>query len=178
MTRFQFSVLVLVMLWIAFAASLLGAAPMLPLRMATHFDGAGTPNGWMSRSEHLIFMAAFGVGFPLFIIGMCWMARYLPTSAIHLPHRDYWLSSERRDESTDYLFRHSIWLGCLGIAFITGLHWTVVFSNQRQPVNLPLSWVLLVAGSFLAGVVLWIVCLYRRFGKPDIQPANHIAAVH
>jgi uncharacterized membrane protein len=175
MTRFQFSVLVLAILWIGFGASLLGAVPMLPPRMATHFDGAGNPNGWMSRSAHLIFMGAFGIGFPLFIIGMCWMARYLPLSAINLPHREYWLASERRDESTDYLFRHSIWLACLGIAFITGLHWAVVFGNQRQPASLPLTWVLSVVGPFLIGVVAWIAFLYRRFRRPNSQPSKHIA---
>lgn len=178
MTRYQFSICILVMLWIGFGATLIGAAPMLPLRMATHFDAAGNPNGWMSRSEHLIFMGAFGIGFPLFIIGMCWMARYLPMSAINLPHRDYWLSSERRDESTDYLFHHSIWLACLGIAFITGLHWTVVFSNQHQPPSLPLSWVLAVTGPFLGGVVVWIAFLYRRFHKPADEAVNRIVPAH
>lgn len=180
MTRYQFSICILVVLWIGFGASLLGSVPLLPQRMATHFDGAGHPNGWMSRSEHLIFMAAFGVGFPLFILGMCRAARYLPTSAINIPHRGYWLAAERRDESTDYLFQHSVWLACLGVAFITGLHWSVVFSNQRQPVHLPMTWVFAVTGPFLCGVVVWVVGLYRRFRKPPDQAGNTttVAAAH
>lgn len=177
MTRCRLSLLVLVVLLIAFGISLVASIPLLPNRVATHFNAAGVPNGWMSRSQHLVAMAAFGFGLPLFIMGMCWSARYLPTSAINIPHRDYWLAAHRRDESVDYLFRQSIWLACLETGFITGLHWTVVFSNARQPVDLPLTWILSLMGSFLAGLIAWIVCLYRHFHRPDSQPASPIATV-
>ncbi|MBS0204106.1 MAG: DUF1648 domain-containing protein [Planctomycetes bacterium] len=189
MNRFQLSVLLLVVLFLVFGASMVATAQLLPARVATHFNAAGNPNGWMSRSGHLVFMSVFGVLFPLFMIGICWCTRYLPVSMINIPHRDYWLSTERRQESADFLFRHSIWLGCLGLGFITGLNWVIVFSNQRQPVGLPPTWILSITGLFLAGMGLWIVVLYRRFRSPHVvamlvlfvfaqaSPASEVATV-
>jgi len=167
MTRYRLSIGLLVTLFLVFGVSLAVSLPMLPERVATHFDASGAPDGWMSRSGCLIFTSIFGVAFPLFIIGMCHAARYLHASAINIPNRAYWLAEERRLESAEYLFRHSLWMGCLGSAFATGLHWSVVFSNQRDPVRLPMSWVLGTTGLFLAGTVLWVYFLYRRFRLPD-----------
>jgi hypothetical protein len=159
-------VALLFVLLVVLAGSLIGALPLLPERVATHFNAAGIPDGWMNRTGHLIAMAVFGFTFPLAIIGICWAVQFMPASIINIPHRDYWLADDRRAESTAYLFRHSIWLGCLSLGFITSLHWAVVFSNQRQPVQLPLYWILGLAGLYLAGVVVWIYCLYRRFQLP------------
>lgn len=177
MTRFRLSLLVLAILMVAFGASLIASIPMLPNRVATHFDAAGVPNGWMSRTEHLIAMTALGFGLPLFIVGMCWTARYLPMSAINIPHRDYWLAADRREETVKYMFHQSIWLACLETGFMMGLHWAVAFSNLRQPVGLPVAWILSLTGAFLIGLIAWIVCLYRRFHRPDTGPANPIATI-
>lgn len=166
MNGFRFSVVLLLILLVAFGISVVASIPMLPDRLATHFDATGQPNGWMSRTENLLFMSVFGLGFPLFIVCMCFSARYLPAAAINIPNKDYWLTGDRRSDSVDYLFRHSIWLACLGSAFATALHWAVVFSNRRQPIQLPAAWVACIAGLFLAGTTIWIISLYRRFGRP------------
>lgn len=176
MSRFTFSVILLTLLAVVFVASIAISAPLLPEKVATHFDTNGQPNDWMSRSTHLILMSVFGLSFPLFVILVCRTARFLPGSAINIPNRAYWLSEERRQESTEYLFRHSIWLGCLGMAFITALHWVVVASNRRQPVELPGAWIMCTAGVFLAGTALWVVCLYRRFRTPDKADDKHAAS--
>ena len=135
----RIAVFLLVMLFILFGISLAATFSLLPEKVATHFDITGLPDGWMSRTSHLIFIGLFGIGFPLLIIGICWSVRYVSPVTINIPHRDYWLAEERRLESVDFVFRHSIWLGCLGIAFITGLHWAVVLANRQQPRALPLN---------------------------------------
>lgn len=170
MSRFKISIALLVVLFVVFGASLLASIPMLPDRMATHFDGNGDPNGWMTRSEHIVIMGFLGAFMPLFIMMVCWTARYLAASSVNIPHRDYWMAEERRIESTEFIFEHSVWLACLFVAFVTGLHWCVVFSNRLQPVRLPLEWVLSDAGLFLVGITAWVVCLYRRFPAP--RPAS------
>lgn len=159
----------LVLLLMAFVVSMAAAVPMLPDRVATHFDASGRPNDWMNRSTHILVMSLLGLGFPLFIIGTCWTTRYLPKSAVNIPHRDYWMSEERRLETAQYLYHQSLWLACLGVGFMIGLHWSVVFSNRRQPVELPLSWILGITGPFLLGTAWWVICLYRRFPSPDIS---------
>jgi len=172
MSRFKLSIVLLLILFVAFGISLLASLPLLPDRMATHFGANGQPNGWMSRSQHIILMGLLGAGLPLMMLGICRTARYLPASAVNIPHRDYWMAEERRIESTEFIFEHSVWLACLCLGFVTGLHWAVVFSNRLQPVRLPLEWILADAGLFLAGVVIWVVCLYRRFRNPGSPTAG------
>ncbi len=153
----------LVVLYIGFGVSLFESVALLPEQVATHFDGAGVPNVWMSRSLHLVFMSVFGLAFPLFLIGICWSIRFLPAGLVNLPHREYWLADERRNETASYLVRHAVWFACLALGFVIGLHWLVVLANQRQPPQLPIVWVLGVVGPFLVGVAVWVCCLYRRF---------------
>ena len=146
MNPLRVSVFLLILLFIAFGVSLAATVTLLPEQVATHFDAAGVPNGWMSRTSHLIFISLFGIGFPLLIIGICWSVRFVSPVTINIPHRDYWLAEERRIESVDFVFRHSIWLGCLGIAFITGLHWAMVLANRQQPPHLSTAMALGVTG--------------------------------
>jgi len=157
----------LMLLQASFLASLFASAALLPERVATHFNGAGQPDGWMTRTTHLMFMGIFGLIFPLFLIGICWGTRFLPVGLVNIPHREYWLASERKAESTAYLAWHAVWFGCLAECFVIGLHWLVVFSNQRQPVQLPLQWMLGILSPFLLGVAVWVYSLYRRFGRVD-----------
>lgn len=154
-------------LYTAFVLSLIWSASILPLRVATHFNLAGQPDGWLSRSEHLACMFAFGSGFPAFLIGICWSIRFLPAGLINIPHREFWLAPARRAESNAFVFRHSIVLANLALGFVIGLHWIVVWSNQRQPAQLPLLWGCLVSGLFLVAVGGWILILGRRFRLPD-----------
>src|SRR5437762_12723974 len=104
----------------------------MPDQVATHFDANGHPNGWMSRAADLLFTALLGGGLPLFISGICFAIRFLPPVMINLPRRDYWLAPERRAETSDYIFRQSLWFGCLMVCFVGGIHLLVVAANQRS----------------------------------------------
>ncbi len=147
-----------------FLASLVYAADRLPERVATHFDFRGRPNGWMSRPGDLLLIAALGFGVPLLLVGSCVAWRYLPASLVNLPHREYWLAPERRGQTAAYLVRHSLWLACLAVLFITCIHLLVVFANCQPVPQLSIPWFLVSLGCFLAGVGGWIFSLYRRFG--------------
>ena len=155
-------------LYVCFIVSLFCSASMLPDRVATHFNGAGQADGWMSRLTHLLWMAAFGLLFPAFMMGIFWCTRFLPTSMVNIPHRDYWLADERRAETAAYLTGHSVWFGCLLQAFITGLHWLIVFSNQQQQPKLPLLWLMIILVPFLLGIAAWAYFLQRHFGSPGM----------
>ena len=169
MTTYQLRIALLVGLYACFALSLYFSASLLPDRTATHFNGAGQADGWMSRSEHLLFMGAFGLLFPLSMIGIFWSIRFLPKQLVNIPHRDYWLADERRAESTAYLGWHSIWFGALMLTFVIGLHWLIVLSNQLQPASLPFVWLMMVLGPFLLGVAGWVYCLQRHFHPPGAE---------
>src|SRR4051812_3401648 len=114
--------ILLAFLYVCFLTYLISSAPQLPDKVATHFGAGGRPDGWMSRTAHLLFMAAFGLAFPFFLVGLFYILRFMPDSSFNLPRRDYWLAPERRAETFAYLLRHSLWFACLAVCLVIGLH--------------------------------------------------------
>ena len=154
--------LVLGLLYLCFLGYLAFSSGQLPDRVATHFDGSGQPNGWMSRSTHLLFTLALGFGVPLFVVAILFVVRFLPDSLINIPHRDYWLAAERRAETFAWLFRHSLWFACIGVSFITGVQYLIVRANAQPPAQLSAPWLLGMVGCFLVAMTCLILLLTWR----------------
>jgi hypothetical protein len=106
------AVLLVAVLYQCFLGCWAWSASQLPDHVATHFNGSGEPNGWMSRPANQRFMLVFGFAFPLFVVLLCYLARFLSSGLVNLPRRDYWLAPERRKGTSDYLVRHSLWFAC------------------------------------------------------------------
>jgi serine/threonine-protein kinase len=141
--------------------------PRLPERIATHFDGAGRPNGWMTRAG----MGSFDVMFLVFVLGVvigsALLIRVLPVSLINVPNRDHWFAPERRRQSHTRLLKHMLWFACLMVGFIIGVNHLVFLANlQPTGAHLPGAGMVALLVSFLAVLVFWTVRLYRLFPKP------------
>ena len=116
---------ILTFLYLCFVGYLVFSAWQLPERVASHFGAQGQPDGWMSRSNHLLLMAVFGFAFPLFLVGLFFVLRFVP-EGLNVPDRDYWLapSGELR-RSTIFFAKVSGWLAwlfALSLEFITWLY--------------------------------------------------------
>ncbi len=94
------------------------ALERLPERVATHFDGAGIPNGWMTRDGLFAFWSGL-VGFMLFtfLVTPIFTSR-VSDRWINLPHKDYWLAPERRQQSLDRVAVFGLGAGCACMAFM------------------------------------------------------------
>ena len=138
---------------------------LLPERMATHFGGNGQANGWMTRSANLHFLAAMGVGLSalFFILGI--VTRFIPARFVNIPNREYWLSPERRVETSAFISRQLLWMGCLMILFLAGIHYSTILANRTTPAHLPLDLFLGLLGGFLIGVGAWSIGLVLHFRK-------------
>jgi len=156
------------LVYLALAASLVYAAGEMPPRVATHFNAAGQPNGWMSREADLWFAALFGALFPLALIGVFALIRYLPKSLVNLPHKEYWLAPEHLGETCAALLRFGVWLACVSLLFFTILHLLIVESNRSPQPHLPPAQAFGLLGAYLAAVLAFVVLLYRRFGQPPV----------
>ena len=155
--------LILGLLYLFFFGCLARSSSQLPSRVATHFDGSGRPNGWMSRTDHLRFMTVFGLGFPLFVPALIYACRLLPDRYYNLPHRDYWLAPARRTESMAYLLRHSLWFSSIALCFVIGIHFLIIQANNLAQAHLSSLLVLAVAGCFLSGTAIWGASMMRHF---------------
>ncbi len=158
--------ILLVLLLSGYLALVYGSAASLPDRVATHFGLNGEPNGWMSRSAYLNFIAAMGVALPLFIVAISFLSRFFPVGFVNVPHKEFWLAPARREETQEALFARSLWLACLIVLFFGALHYTTLVANRNVPVRLPAQLLFPVLGVFVIGIGVWVIALYRRFRRP------------
>jgi Protein of unknown function (DUF1648) len=153
---------VLLALAIVGAASLVWAERVMPDKVASHFGAEGKPDGWMPRDGYVQAMALIGFLMPASLLGIGLSMRVMPGSAINLPHREYWLSPERRAETNEYFARQFGWLACLSLALFVALNCLMIEGNRVSPPDLSNGvWVLLVL--FLASTTILIVRLTRHF---------------
>jgi uncharacterized membrane protein len=157
--------LILGLLYLAFFSYLASSSSQLPERVATHFDGHGQPNGWMSRTAHLEFMIVFALGFPMFVPAIVYASRFLPDRFYNLPHRHYWLAPWRRPQTMAFLFRHSLWFSSMALGFVIGMNFSIIQANHLARAHLSTLFVLALAGCFIAGTVVWGGSMIRHFNR-------------
>lgn len=142
------------------------SSTFLPERVATHFNFAGEPDGWMTCSSYLLFMCGFGVGMPLFLVGMFMLGTVMPDWMVNLPHKEFWLSPAMRRHTNDWLVQHGFRLGCLMLLFLGGMHVLTMVANRSVPVRLPSEYSTSLLAGFLVLMTVWIVGLLRHFRNP------------
>ena len=77
--------IVLGVLCVGFLVWIACSAAWLPERVAVHFGSSGEANGWMTRSSHLLFIGALGVGGPLLFAGLVLLIGWIPAQFINVP---------------------------------------------------------------------------------------------
>jgi uncharacterized membrane protein len=156
----------LVVLWallILALAQLVVFFPLLPERLASHFDGAGRVNGWSSRT---VFVAIEGIVLlmiVLFFAALPASFRRLPDSMINLPRKRYWLAPERRDQSMEFLIGSLNWFGCACLALMVVVTHLVIRVNLGLDPLLPsgMMWGSLL--TFFGFTVVWLLRLLTHF---------------
>lgn len=137
----------------------------LPDRVATHFNFAGQPDGWMSPQGFFAFYIGL-LGFMSLVFGgVPLLVHKLPPRLVNLPNRDYWLAPERRDATIEDLSARTSFFGLLVLLFIVGVHELVLRANLGNGIlaTTPL-WIALAGLFAFAGV--WMVRLHRRYRLP------------
>jgi uncharacterized membrane protein len=137
--------------------------PQLPETMASHFAADGTPNGWQPKQMFFLLTAIIVAitSFPTFFVTRRISKR--PPEKLNLPHREYWLSPERQEETWRFISAFMAWFGC---ALLFVLLYAV---SQAINFNLPSirhfdsrgMWYVL--GGFLLSVILGLVYFVRHF---------------
>ncbi len=146
--------------------------PLLPTRVASHFDAAGQPNGWSSKSAYMVGNLAFAGGFALLFLGLTGLVRRIPNDWINMPNRDYWLAPERRTATLAQLQRQMEWLGAATVALLLAIGQLTIEANlTAAPLDQRAFWI--VFGAYMAGALVWLVSVLRwAFKKPKGGPAT------
>ncbi len=131
-------------------------ATSLPAIVAVHFDAAGQPNGFMSRSGYRVFALLLAVGLPLAVVGVMALL-YSRATALKLPNREYWLAPQRLARTRAFLIAHGVWLGSMLTAFACFVHWLELDANAQQPPHLSNQ-------RFAAGILVFLLCMAAWIG--------------
>jgi len=109
----------------------------LPPVVASHFDGAGVPNGWSSRSAYGVLLVAVGLLLPVGIVGLVHMLTQRGPQLLNIPARDYWSHPEHRQEAVRRVRASMWWLGCIMAGTALTIHGLILEAHVGQPPRRP-----------------------------------------
>ncbi len=135
----------------------------LPDRVATHFNGAGSPDGWMPRGTAMWSSSAFATGFSAFIPALLFFIRFLPGRLLNVPRKEYWAQPDNYRRACAFLFRFSFWIATLCALFVCGCFVLLVQANRFNPPALNSAAMWFLAALYLGSLVMWTVGLLRFF---------------
>ncbi len=142
-----------------------GTASQLPLTVASHFDAAGQPNAFMSRSGYIRFVLCIAVGLPVLVVVIL-RTVYSRATDLKLPNREYWLAPGRLDRTRAFLIAHGVWLGSLLVTLACFVHWLELAANRQQPPHLSNQSFAAVLIAFLVATAAWIAAIMFAFRRP------------
>ena len=135
--------------------------PLLPDRVASHFGASGQPDAWSDKETfmkiYLAVVAVLAILFP----GIGFVLRKTPSSLINLPNKDYWLSSERSQETINVLSRQFLWFGSATLLLLLDIfHQSFkVHLGEAQALEHPVASIV----AYVVFAVLWSVGLIIKF---------------
>ncbi|MGI9293164.1 MAG: DUF1648 domain-containing protein [Pseudomonadales bacterium] len=155
----------------ALAGQLYTYYPQLPDTLATHFDGQGTANGWMSKKGYAIFtMGLTALLAAIFSFLPYWMRR-LPAAWVNVPHKDYWLAEPQRAQTLDFLDKQLSFIGIATITFMIAVTQQVIKANLQAEARLDNTfvWQLVAYMLFVFGMSAYIIWHFYRPPRDGAQ---------
>ncbi len=140
--------------------------PLLPEIMASHFDGSGNPNSWMSKQLFFVFEVCLLALLVFISLLMTKIIEKTPGKWINLPNKDYWLSNERRVNSLAVIGGYWEWFGVGLMVLFISVNQLVFDANiAKKPLSSGPMWTVLIA--FFIFVAVWLVLFNRKFRIPE-----------
>ena len=141
--------------------------PLLPDRLASHFNASGMPNGWMPKSQ---FMFLYAVVFLPALAIEFWVSSRIadkPVSKLNLPNKEFWLAPERRTETFAFFASFFAWYGCVFLFVMEFAMGLAMRANFDSPPRLPTGPIVSDIAGFVLFNVVAVITMFRRFSKPN-----------
>jgi len=132
-----------------------------PERVPTHFAFDGTPDEWSTPTEAFVVETCVVAGFTLLFLAVPLLMRVLPDDLINLPHREYWLTPQRRPRALALVARWSDLMGIAANVLLLFVALIVYRTSIRPDHRAPAWWFVVLLASFLGVTALTVVQLYR-----------------
>jgi uncharacterized membrane protein len=140
--------------------------PLMPERMAVHFNAAGVADGWGSRQN---FFMTFGIVFGLLTVlfaGISLIIRLLPDAWINLPNKNYWLAPERKKQTHDVITNQMLFVGAMTMLLMDGLMFLSFSANLSPNPAMPAEILWFMLTVFFAISIFSIIFIIRSFRLP------------
>ena len=153
---------------ILFAISLLQmlySCPLMPERMASHFDGTGNPDGWQSRSAFF----GFSLGVVLAVV-CCFrvlpsLLHRFPDALVNIPNKDVWLAPGWRKDTFALLEDRMVLFGNATFLFLMAVMQLVIQANLAPASRMSAGAIGGLMAAYLFFIIAWIAGLLRRFRR-------------
>jgi uncharacterized membrane protein len=140
--------------------------PRLPDQVASHFTISGQPDGWSEKSHFVYFsLGMYAFLTVLFSIIALFIPR-LPDSLINLPHKDYWLDPQRRNQTMDSMSRFMFITGNLTLLLMLILNQNIINYNLQETDKPFTGMVYFLTAYLLAIAVITVRLIGKYFKKP------------
>jgi hypothetical protein len=93
----------------------------------------------------------------------------VPVSLINLPHKEYWLAPERRENTLAYIRVWSAWFGCGLLAFLLFVMELAFRANLHTPPQFNNAAFVPALLAFVAFDTMLVLCLILHFAR---TPSN------
>ncbi len=138
----------------------------LPATVATHFNLEGTADGWMTREMHILLSTLLYLFMDAIFLSIPFLLRKIPSSLVSFPHKNYWLSKERKEEGIKQITQWTDLFAIVINLFLLSMFHLVYLANRSKPALLNNEIFIALLIVFLIFLVLWLVFLYRHFSPP------------
>jgi hypothetical protein len=157
---------VLLLLAVLAAVQMVHYHPLLPDSIAVHFGASGEPNGWSDKTEFVLVYGATEAFIVIFGVAIALTLGRIPPSLMNIPHREYWLSPERSEETVSFLADQILWIEALTLGFLVAIAQLVFKENlgEAPPRLSGEFWYVLVG--FVAAVLWLATRIILRFRRP------------
>jgi len=139
--------------------------PLMPERMASHFDGSGNPNGWSSRRAFFCLYAGLTVMVIFMFRILPSLLRLFPDSLISISNREYWLASERRQVTFSLITDLLLLFGNGTLIFFVAIVQLVFLANLKNIICISADamWCLVII--YVIFTLAWTINIIHRFKK-------------
>lgn len=163
----RLSRIILYFLISVFLAQMIYYYPVLPETMASHFNGAGEPNDWMSKRNFFLFEGVILMIIIFEFTLLPYLIGKMPLTLINMPNKQFWFAEERRSETLSIIRSYFEWFSISLLGLFIAVNQMVFRANINRE-NLPPTEVWLILGAFLIFVVLWLIKFVRQFRIKNI----------
>lgn len=141
--------------------------PILPDRIASHFNLMMQPDKWSAKNTVMFFNLALILFFALLFHFLSWLIYKMPESFINLPDKSYWLAPERKKHTLNSLAAFFIWMGNVTIVFLIVTFNLVYQANSSPDQKTHNFWLALFLFLFTIGFMIYHG--FKRFQKKPIR---------